>query len=354
MALRPTKMWGQGFDPAAELPLGILDVKQSDLQTYIFRGVPMARSRPPKAMKTRRGFAAESAAWTASPGERATNQLVSLYSSLLTRRSIAVFLAALFLAAAAPPPDTFRFVILGDRTGETEDHIYEQIWAEATKTNPAFVVAVGDTIQGLNDTTAETEWRQAEEILALYHRFPLYLAPGNHDVWDEPSVQLFEKHAGHPLHYSVDYGPAHFTILDNSRSDQFSAGELSFLEQDLKTHASQPLKFIVSHRPSWILSAAARNTDFPLHQIARKYGVRYVIAGHLHELLHFNLEGIDYLSMPSSGGHLRGSAKYEDGWFFGYATADVHENTVDFAIHELDGRNTLINDWGPQGLVPSR
>ncbi len=33
------------------------------------------------------------------------------------------------------------------------------------QTNPAFVVTVGDTIQGLNDTTAEAEWQEAEKIL---------------------------------------------------------------------------------------------------------------------------------------------------------------------------------------------
>ena len=271
-----------------------------------------------------------------------------------SRRSILALLAGLSLAAAAPSPNTFHFVLLGDRTGETVDRTYEQILAEASQTNPAFILTVGDTIQGLNDSTAETEWRQAEDILAPYRRFPLYLTPGNHDVWNEASAQLFRKYAGHPLHYSFDYGPAHFTVLDNSRSDQFAADELSFLEEDLKAHASQPVKFVVSHRPSWILAAAARNTEFPLHLIARKYGVRYVIAGHLHELLHFNLEGVDYISMPSAGGHLRGSAKYEDGWFFGFASVEVRENTAEITIHERNGRTTFINDWGPQGLVPSR
>jgi len=29
-------MWGQGFGPAAELSLGVLDAKQSDLQNCVF------------------------------------------------------------------------------------------------------------------------------------------------------------------------------------------------------------------------------------------------------------------------------------------------------------------------------
>lgn len=258
---------------------------------------------------------------------------------------------ALLLAASALAQDAFHFVILGDRTGGAVDHVYEQVWAEAAKTNPAFVVGVGDTIQGLEDATAEAEWRQTEKILALYRRFPLYLAPGNHDVWDEVSARLFRQYTGHPLHYSFDHGPAHFTILDNSRSEELSAGELAFLEDDLKAHASQPLKFIVSHRPSWIFSAAALNPDFPLQRLARKYGAQYVISGHLHELLHFKLEGVDYISMPSAGGHLRASGKYEEGWFFGYASVEVGSKGVEIRIRELDGRLSLLNDWGPTGLV---
>lgn len=262
----------------------------------------------------------------------------------------AICLSALLAYAAVQTPDTFHFVILGDRTGEAQDHYYEQIWSEAAKTKPAFVLTMGDTIQGLNDATADAEWREAEKIVAPYRRFPLYLVPGNHDIWSDASARLFRKYAGHPPHYSFDYGSAHFTILDNSRSDQLSADELAFLEEDLKAHAAQPLKFIVSHRPSWIFNAAALNPDFPLHKLARKYGARYVIAGHLHELLHFTLEGIDYVSMPSSGGHLRGSEKYADGWFFGYATVDVRKNAVDFRIHGLKGTDTDLDRWGPSGL----
>ena len=204
--------------------------------------------------------------------------------------AIAAFLVA---ATAAQGPESFHFIILGDHTGGAERNVYERVWRDAAITDPAFVVAVGDTIQGLNDATADAEWRQVEQTLAPYQRFRLYLAPGNHDIWSAASRALFQKYAGHPAHYSFDYGPAHFTILDNSRSDQLSTGELSFLEDDLKAHQSQPLKFIVSHRPSWIFNAVAGSPDFPLHQLARKYGVQYVIAGHLHEMLHFSLEGLN-------------------------------------------------------------
>jgi Icc protein len=265
-----------------------------------------------------------------------------------------ILFVSFLLAAAQPASESFHFVIVGDRTGEAQPGVYEQVWKAIASENPAFVVSVGDTIQGLKDATAETEWRQARQILAPYQRLPLYLAPGNHDIWSPASEMLFSKYAHHPPHYSFDSGQAHFTILDNSRSDQLPEAELAFLEQDLKAHAGQPLKFIISHRPSWILKVVLRDPNFPLHQLARKYGVQYVIAGHVHEMLHYTLDGVEYVSVPSAGGHLRASGRYEDGWFFGYTSVDVARSNVAFHIHELHGRTTTLSDWSTAGLASAR
>jgi predicted phosphodiesterase len=265
-------------------------------------------------------------------------------------------LAALIRLPGNPAPDSFRFVILGDRTGEARPGVYEQVWREAAAENPAFVLSVGDTIQGLNDATAEAEWQEVQRILAPYRRFPLYLAPGNHDIWSDASEKLFRKYSAHALHYSFNFGPAHFMILDNSRSDEFSEEEMSFLEKDLEANAKQPVKFIVSHRPSWLVPAAFANRDYALLKLARKYGVQYVIAGHVHQLLHIDLDGVTYLSVESAGGHLRGSEKYEDGWFFGQTLVEVRGAVVNVQIKELkppngQGRITSPKDWGKLGKL---
>src|SRR5579872_7477838 len=155
----------------------------------------------------------------------------------LRSRRFAILLVApwvcLLIIRGAPqradtPSDSFQFVILGDRTGDTQPGVYESVWQEAAAEGPAFVVSVGDSIQGLNDATAEAEWRQFERILTPYRRFPLYLTPGNHDIWSARSARLFQKYAA-PLpralrlaHYSFDYAQAHFTILDNSQSDSLT------------------------------------------------------------------------------------------------------------------------------------
>jgi predicted phosphodiesterase len=268
-----------------------------------------------------------------------------------------VLVAALVaIGAAAPAPDSFRFAILGDRTGEAQKGVYEQVWREVAAESPAFVVSVGDTIQGMSDRSAEAEWHEAGRIFQLFRRYPLYLAPGNHDIWSPASERLFQQYAAHAPHYSFDYGRAHFTILDNSRSEELPAPELVFLEADLKAHAGQPVKMIVMHRPSWLVDVALRNPNFALHQLARRYGVQYVVSGHVHQLLRLELEGVTYVSMASSGGQLRLSRLYQDGWFFGHALVEVDAKSIDFQIQEAgpphgQGRRTKLTDWGMAGLT---
>ena len=269
---------------------------------------------------------------------------------------LAVLALALPRAGAPAAPASFRFVILGDRTGEAQAGVWEQAWREAAAENPAFVLEAGDMIEGLHDATAPAEWQALQAILHPFSRFPLYSVPGNHDIWSEASEALYQRNTGHPPHYSFDYGDAHFTILDNSRQDELPPGELTFLDTDLKAHAAQPLKFVLMHRPFWLIDVAVRNPNFALHQLARKYGVQYVIAGHLHQLLRFELEGVTYISLPSSGGHLRASGKYEDGWFFGHSLVEVNGAKAEFKVEELkpplgQGRVTRLADWGMLGLA---
>src|SRR5271166_4978472 len=95
-----------------------------------------------------------------------------------------LFIAAVLAALAQnSTPSAFHFVLLGDRTGEVQPGVWEQVWKQAAAEKPAFVLGVGDTIQGGDDATAESEWREAKRTLAPYSAIPLYLAPGNHDIW---------------------------------------------------------------------------------------------------------------------------------------------------------------------------
>ena len=280
-----------------------------------------------------------------------------LRSRLVPALPMLLIAAGAVVAFRASTPD-FRFVILGDRTGGHVAGVYEQAWREAAADHPDFAITVGDTIEGGDDRTMNTQWQAVMRTLSPYRRYRMFFVPGNHDIWSLASAQAFEKYTGHPPHYSFDFKQAHFTILDNSRSERLSAEELAYLAKDLQAHRKQPLKFVFSHRPSWIIQVLLSNPDFPLHRLAKQYGVQYVIAGHLHQMLHFELEGVTYLSMASSGGHLRDGKEYEKGWFFQHTLVTARGNSVEFEIKELappfgKSRVSKPADWGAAGLEKS-
>ena len=196
----------------------------------------------------------------------ASDTILKMLGTISSRSVFGLVVCALVLLTVGLTANTastsFDFVILGDRTGETQDHVYEQVWSEIKTEQPAFVLSVGDSIQGLDDSTAEKEWKSLFQILASYRRIPLYLTPGNHDVWSEQSEAMFRKYSRHAVHYGFDYRQVHVTVLDNSRSEQLSPGELRFFEDDLKAHAPQPVKLIVSHRPSVAAPGAVCKPEF--------------------------------------------------------------------------------------------
>jgi 3',5'-cyclic-AMP phosphodiesterase len=281
-------------------------------------------------------------------------------------RPIVCFLVVLAAAAVATTKatsdsnDAFHFEILGDRTGSTVPGVFEEAWKVAEATQPAFILTVGDSIEGGNDQTAEAEWLQFERIVGLKHRYQLFLTPGNHDIWSAKSEALFVKYARRSTHYGFDYHQAHFTVLDNSRGTdgpnaQFSIDELDFLKRDLAAHESANVKFVISHRPSWLFPVLVGNTQVPFHQIVKQYRVKYVIAGHIHQMLHFELDGVTYLDLGSAGGHLRDTKQYERGWFFSHTFVSIEGDSARFSIRELSapfgkGRVTQPGDWGSAGL----
>jgi 3',5'-cyclic-AMP phosphodiesterase len=271
----------------------------------------------------------------------------------------ALVIASGGILASKTAGDSFRFAILGDRTGGARPGVYEEALREAEAERPDFVITVGDTIEGGNDAAIAREWQQVGRLLSPYRKQRIFLTPGNHDVWSAASARAFEQFAKRPLHYSFNYKQAHFTVLNNSRTRGLSPAEIEFLEQDLQANAAQRLKFIFSHRPSWIMNTVLRNPAFPLQKLAKKYGVRYIVAGHIHEMLHFELDGVSYLSMASSGGHLRASKRYDDGWFFQHTLVTVKDDAAEFSIRELgppfgSSRVSKLDDWGAAGLIPAR
>jgi len=245
------------------------------------------------------------------------------------------FAALASVLAWSDAQNDFRFSILGDRTGEAQPGVYESVWRDLNQFHPDFVINVGDTIQGGQDATAESEWRALRPIWDRY-RIPLYFTPGNHDIWSPESRKIYEKQTGRRAFYSFDYQHAHFTVLDNSETENLSDQQMTFLDHDLATHQDRDPKFVFFHKPFWLIPVKFQSGAFPFHQLVKKYGVRYVVSGHGHQFMRSLLDGIVYIEAGSSGGHLRGERRFEDGWFFGLTYARVKGSNTALVMKEVD------------------
>src|SRR5713226_5177640 len=275
------------------------------------------------------------------------------------RRWVAASITTLALCAIAgvraynEPKNDFRFSILGDRTGAAQPQVYGRVWREVDLLHPDFVINVGDTIEGGNDAGAEAEWRALRPLWDRYKQYPLYFTPGNHDIWSDVSRRIYEKESGHPAFYSFNYQDSHFTVLDNSQTENLGDQQMEFLARDLEQNKDRNPKFILFHKPFWLIPVKFQSGEFPLHKLARKYGVRYVISGHGHQFVRAVQDGIVYLEVGSSGGHLRGK-EFSQGWFYHHVYARVNGSRIEMTVKEIDGplgkgRMFKAEDWGGSG-----
>ena len=135
-----------------------------------------------------------------------------------------------FLLLCAAAAQAQRFVILGDRTGSVQPGVYEQVWREVAAAKPEFVVTVGDTIEGLADAKAAGEWQEWQDIVKPYARIPLYLTPGNHDIWSDVSEALFRKNSGPRAALQLRPGRRAFHGARQQPDGDSADGEMAFLE----------------------------------------------------------------------------------------------------------------------------
>jgi len=87
------------------------------------------------------------------------------------KRVILLAVVVLAVAAVAAP---VRFAIIGDRTGDYQDSIYEKIVAEVAKARPEFVFTVGDQIEGYTEDTTvlNKEWQVQGHRSAAFDAAP--------------------------------------------------------------------------------------------------------------------------------------------------------------------------------------
>ncbi|MBL7645635.1 MAG: metallophosphoesterase [Candidatus Hydrogenedentes bacterium] len=200
----------------------------------------------------------------------------------------------------------FHFVVVSDNSGRPRPGIYREAMEKAELLQPAFVMSVGDMIDGVD---AEREGasallkKQWDEFMTYLEplKAPFVFVPGNHDMREGLQEEDWARRFG-PGYYSFLYQDMLFLVLDSNNYDD---AQFAWLEETLKKHADVRWTYLFQHHPFWISN---RPTWGPVAKLLEGREKLTVFGGHIHNYAYTSHGNIQYVTLATTGGssQLRG------------------------------------------------
>lgn len=243
--------------------------------------------------------------------------------------------------------EPFVFAVVGDTRPERDLKIPKTFLTIIDHFNiiePQVIFHVGDIIYG---KTSKPD-RMEKEYQDFFHvvsklRPPLYIIPGNHDIWNEHSAYFFAKTFGY-LYRSFRFGKNYFLLLNSEipgQKQRIAGRQLEWLKNELRQASEKEDHiFIFIHRPLFPVNGQkGQSMDrFPeerddLHKLFQKYQVLAVISGHEHIYHYMEKDGIKYIT--SGGGGKRLYAREKEGGIHHFLLFKVQDREVTFSIFRI-------------------
>ncbi len=255
-------------------------------------------------------------------------------------------------AAWAQEEREFSFAVFGDcrPAGQLPySAVLERLAADIGEKAPAFVIGVGDYIDGSsNQRRVRWEYNQffaAIEPMQSRQAVPVAFAPGNHDILGlRANEEIFKELFGH-LRFSFNYGGCHFIILnteERGREGRIAGEQLQWLKQDLAAYKDARFTFVAFHQPLFPVDGhVGESCDaYPqqrdaLHSLFVQQGVDCVFVGHEHLYNHQEKDGVHYFITGGGGAPLY--AEPERGGFHHSLLVRVSARSYRVTIRRLGG-----------------
>ena len=209
-------------------------------------------------------------------------------------------------------PEDFDFVIVSDRTGEHRPHVFRDAMPKIDLLRPAFVMSVGDLIEGYTEDRRqlEAEWDEFEGFLTELS-MPFFHVPGNHDMSNDVMAEVWRERFG-PSYYHFRYKGVLFLALNSELLSMVSkpgtpvggpddpAAQLAYVERVLADNRDARWTLVFVHQPFW--DSPEIHPDWL--KVEGWLGDRdyTVFAGHLHEYTLHRRNDRNYVTLATTGG----------------------------------------------------
>ena len=201
----------------------------------------------------------------------------------------------------------FQFAIVSDRTGGHRPEVFSQAVEKLNLMQPAFVLSVGDLIEGGKkpDATLLAEWKEFDSFVNKLS-MPFFYVPGNHDVIAKEAAKVWEAKLGRRYYHFV-YRNVLFLILNSSDppgTSGIAKEQAAWAAKTLKENANVNWTIVALHHPLWNVDNGTKNgwAEIEKHLNGRKYTV---FCGHVHRYQTWVRQGMNYYQLATTGGSSR-------------------------------------------------
>ena len=202
--------------------------------------------------------------------------------------------------------DDFHFAIIGDVTGGYRGKVLDDAVVKLNRMQPAFVLSVGDLIEGHPEDAAEVDrqWQRFEASVGQLD-MPFFHVPGNHDFQRPVMPEQWQQRFG-PRYYHFVYKDVLFLILntEDESGKAFSDQQVAFVKDVLGRNQDARWTFVLFHQPVWHEFGSSGPAQLQWQKIVSGLGDRQytVVTGHWHNYRLYRRDGRDYMMLATTGG----------------------------------------------------
>jgi len=208
-------------------------------------------------------------------------------------------------ACSAQGKEPFHFAVVGDRTGAARPGVFERAVRQLNLLRPAFVVSVGDLIEGYTEDRKRLagEWNDFEAQTRKL-KMPFFYVPGNHDISNAVQERVWRERFGNPYYHFLFREVLFLVLCAEDRPGGYggiSAKQTAFARRVLDENNTARWTMVFVHRPLWDREDVATNGWLEIEAMLKDRPYT-VFAGHEHAYKKFKRQGRLYYQLATTGG----------------------------------------------------